>query len=536
MAIQWEGGWSGISGLSQITYYEGDIVSYENIVYIVQKGVPIVPIGSAVPPLDLTKWDVLVAGSVGTNGAAGTSGADGTGGTSGTSGISGVAGTSGTSGTSGPAGTSGVSGTSGLSGVSGTSGADGVGFTYYGAWVLFNAYGVNDIVRYGLPYRVYAANQNIEPNDTAPDVNSKWTLMVISGSNGQTLSPKGVEVSYADMIANHPTPDNLDTYILQDTSELWVYDPGSSGADANGWVNMGEIQGPAGLDGSSGSSGTSGTVGTSGSSGSSGTSGISGVAGTSGTSGTTPPGKTYTYTSGTAGTSWTITHLTGANSPLVQVYDTNRIQLIPATVEALDENTVRVDFATAVNGTAIVSSGWNGTSGTSGSSGIGFPGGGTSGQVLIKNSSTSGDASWQTFNDVNVFEATFNAGQVNAVTTPWGLTIYVDSAGQQFYFSGSSAAAAKYTFGHRISSYARIVSGVYGTSNLAWQVFTAGTWYPFWGDTTLNMTAHGDYEYGVFRAAASQNAFSLGQYEEFEYVLVVGSGFLNNTIRIRKTK
>jgi hypothetical protein len=39
-------------------------------------------------------------------------------------------------------------------------------------------------------------------------------------------------------------------------------------------------------------------------------------------------------------------------------------------------------------------SGTSGTTGTSGTSGFGVPTGGTSGQILVKNSSTSGDASW----------------------------------------------------------------------------------------------------------------------------------------------
>jgi hypothetical protein len=82
MAIQWEGGWSGTSGLSQISYYEGDIVSYENIAYIVQKDVSIVPIGSQAPPLDMTNWDVFAAGATGATGTSGTSGTSGSGGIS----------------------------------------------------------------------------------------------------------------------------------------------------------------------------------------------------------------------------------------------------------------------------------------------------------------------------------------------------------------------------------------------------------------------------------------------------------------------
>jgi hypothetical protein len=93
---------------------------------------------------------------------------------------------------------------------------------------------------------------------------------------------------------------------------------------------------------------------------------------------------------------------------LVQVYDTVNRQIIPSEITIIDGNTVKVDFEENTAGTVIVSSGYSGTSGTrgtsgssgtsgsgtSGTSGFGVPTGGTSGQTLIKNSSTSGDTSW----------------------------------------------------------------------------------------------------------------------------------------------
>jgi hypothetical protein len=350
MTLEWEGGWSGISGLSQISYYEGDIVAYENIVYIVQKGVPLVPIGSPVPPLDLTRWDVFVAGAVGTNGTGGTSGTSGSSGTSGISGINGTSGTSGATGADGTSGIAGTSGTSGVSGINGTSGIDGIGINFIGTWTINTAYGLNDVVRYGTPYRVYLAKEGIAIGEDTPDINSKWALLVTSGSNGQTLSPKGVKEDYDDLTTYFsPGPELLDTYILQDTSELWVYDPFSSGANLDGWVNMGAIQGVQGLPGENGPAGTGGT---------------------SGTSGTSFVGTTKWFTSGTAGTSWTFNHGLGTVSPLVQVYDTSGRQLLPANIISVDSANTKVEFATLTAGTLVVSNGYSGSSGTSGINGI----------------------------------------------------------------------------------------------------------------------------------------------------------------------
>lgn len=48
MALNWEGGWTGGTA-SLISYYTGDIVSHNNIIYIVKNNVAIVPIGSPTP-------------------------------------------------------------------------------------------------------------------------------------------------------------------------------------------------------------------------------------------------------------------------------------------------------------------------------------------------------------------------------------------------------------------------------------------------------------------------------------------------------
>jgi hypothetical protein len=285
------------------------------------------------------------SGESGTSGTSGTNGADGTSGTSGegTSGTSGTSGIDGTSGTSGEAGTSGTSGESGTSGTSGTSGESGT-------------------------------------SGTSGSSGTSGT----SGNNGQTLSPKGVEASYQDMIDNNPTPDPLDTYVLQDTSELWIYDPNSTAANVDGWVNMGEIQGPQGLDGANGTSGTSGSSGTSGTTGADGTSGTSGETGTSGTSGTNgadgadgADGLSLNFIGG-----WLDTDAYGKND-IVQ-------HGTPYRVYVANENVSIGEANPSINSkwSLLVMSG---TSGTSGSGGGGTGNDGTSGTSGINGTSgTSG--------------------------------------------------------------------------------------------------------------------------------------------------
>ena len=107
MSVNWEGGWVGVTS-SSISYYTGDIINHNNIVYTVKKSVAIVPIGSPSPDLDMSNWDVFASGSNGTSGSSGNSGTSGDAGTSGSSGNSGTSGSSGNSGTNGSSGSSGT--------------------------------------------------------------------------------------------------------------------------------------------------------------------------------------------------------------------------------------------------------------------------------------------------------------------------------------------------------------------------------------------------------------------------------------------
>ena len=111
----------------------------------------------------------------------------------------------------------------------------------------------------------------------------------LQGPPGETLTPLGVESSYSSLTQSKGTsysvvpPNNLDTYIVQDTANLWIFSTYSSASNSEGWVDMGAIQGPSGLNGASGTNGTSGSSGSPGASGSSGTNGTSGILSLTGT-------------------------------------------------------------------------------------------------------------------------------------------------------------------------------------------------------------------------------------------------------------
>jgi hypothetical protein len=81
----------------------------------------------------------------------------------------------------------------------------------------------------------------------------------IQGAPGESITALGVETSYAALLTAHPTPNVLDAYILQDTSHFWIYDPTSTAANVDGWVDMGALQGPAGIQGIQGIQGIAGT-------------------------------------------------------------------------------------------------------------------------------------------------------------------------------------------------------------------------------------------------------------------------------------
>lgn len=67
--------------------------------------------------------------------------------------------------------------------------------------------------------------------------------------------------------------------------------------------------------------------------------------------------STYVHNQSTVAAQWTITHGINANTPSVQVYDTNSKMVIPSEVRIADNNTVVIDFGTATAGRAVIQQG-----------------------------------------------------------------------------------------------------------------------------------------------------------------------------------
>jgi len=65
------------------------------------------------------------------------------------------------------------------------------------------------------------------------------------GDPGETLKVDGFVPTAASLPISPPV---LTVYVTQDTGRLWVYDPLSTAANTDGWVDMGKIQGPPGND------------------------------------------------------------------------------------------------------------------------------------------------------------------------------------------------------------------------------------------------------------------------------------------------
>jgi hypothetical protein len=346
--------------------------------------------------IDGTSGTSGIDGTSGTSGLTGTSGTSGLTGTSGTSGLTGTSGTSGLTGTSGTSGLTGTNGTSGLTGTSGTSGLTGTN----GTSGLTGTSGTSGLTGTNGTSGLTGTSGTSGLTGTSGTSGAK-------GDPGESLTALGVELNYSSMTQSHGTsysivpPNNLDAYILQDTSHFWIYNPSSIASNSEGWVDMGELQGPQGLPGTNGTSGTSGLTGTSGTSGvngltgTSGTSGFNGTSGTSGVNGTSgTSGLTGTNgTSGLTGTSGT-SGLTGTSGTSGLTGTSGTSGLTGTSGTSGLTGTSGTSGLTGTSGTSGTTgtSGRNGTNGTSGLTGTSGTSGftGTSGTSGTGTSGTSG--------------------------------------------------------------------------------------------------------------------------------------------------
>ena len=85
------------------------------------------------------------------------------------------------------------------------------------------------------------------------------------GVPGQSVTVEGYTSTYTTLLADFPAPDPLTVVMLTDIASgvngtIYVYDPTSSSADINGWVNLGQISGPPGSNGLTGPAGPAGNL------------------------------------------------------------------------------------------------------------------------------------------------------------------------------------------------------------------------------------------------------------------------------------
>jgi hypothetical protein len=99
------------------------------------------------------------------------------------------------------------------------------------------------------------------------------------GDRGEALNIKGYYASEADLISAHPTGQDGDAYLVGE-GYLYVWQ-----AVGNGWVNVGQLQGPKGDTGPQGATGPQGTPGTQGPQGAPGAKGGTGDTGPEGAKG-----------------------------------------------------------------------------------------------------------------------------------------------------------------------------------------------------------------------------------------------------------
>lgn len=66
------------------------------------------------------------------------------------------------------------------------------------------------------------------------------------------------------------------------------------------------------------------------------------------------PFRSHLHTQVTQATTWTVTHNKNSTNVMVQIVDTNKIVIIPDTVEATDVNTVVVTFTANQDGAAYL--------------------------------------------------------------------------------------------------------------------------------------------------------------------------------------
>lgn len=225
------------------------------------------------------KGETGAQGPQGIQGVAGPAGAKGETGATGTQGIQGIQGPKGDTGDDGPTGPAGAQGLTGATGPAGPTGDTGPAGPA-GATGAAGAKGDTG-----------AAGPTGPTGSTGPEgPKGEQGIQGVTGPAGPT-GPAGADGkdgtgvtilgsydTYEDFIAAHPTGTAGDAYLIN--GDLYVWNPNDLV-----WVNVGNIQGPAGPTGATGPQGTQGIQGEKGDTGPAGPKGDTGPAGPTGSTG-----------------------------------------------------------------------------------------------------------------------------------------------------------------------------------------------------------------------------------------------------------
>ena len=204
----------------------------------------------------------------------------------------------------------------------------------------------------------------------------------VAGANGTSVNIKGTVATSGNLPSSEQTLG--DGYIITNTGHLWVYTNSASPGNVNGFIDAGTIVGPQGNIGDTGPTGPQGNIGVTGPQGVAGDTGPTGPQGNIGVTGPTGPQGNIGDT-GPTGPQGNI-GVTGPTGPQGNIGVTG-----PTGPQGVAGDT----GPTGPQGNIGVT-GPTGPQGNIGVTGPGLSTGGTTGQVLIKNSSDDYDTSWST--------------------------------------------------------------------------------------------------------------------------------------------
>jgi alpha-tubulin suppressor-like RCC1 family protein len=140
------------------------------------------------------------------------------------------------------------------------------------------------------------------------------------------------------------------------------------------------------------------------------------------------------------------------------------------------------------------------------------------------------DGVWQP----NAVQATADAGVVFG--NPWGeIALFMTTGGNRNFNIQNVSGATKFIF---VRDWNKLL-GINGVQqSYVWDIttFAAGATTSLWGDGSLNMGLAGSGEQAIIIVADDEAAYRAGQYREYHFRGVVGTGYLNNHFSLKRMR